>query len=77
MTNRSRRRSAGRRHRRTRPLASLKRSYRRGVKRSRCRGTLRRTCKSNPSCKWVYRGKNRYCRKSRNRRHRRRRRTKK
>ena len=49
---------------------SSRRSYRRRVKRSMCKGRKRRTCKKMRGCKW-YKGKTRsksMCRKQHNRR---------
>jgi len=75
MANYRRRRRTRRRRRRRRGGKrgkSLGRSYRRSIRRSKCRGMERRTCMGTQGCRWNYRGKNKYCRKSTNRRHRRR-----
>ena len=46
-------------------LVSDKRSYRRRVKASKCRGKKSRACKGTSGCKFVTK-KRRFCRKSRN-----------
>ena len=74
MANRRRTRKNGGRRRHPRPLRSLVRSYRKHRRKSRCCGKTRKRCKQMVTCNWVSKGKNKYCRKTRNRRHRRHRR---
>ena len=50
-------------HRRS---ASAKRSYRRRVKASACRGMRGRTCNKTAGCKYVSGSKRSFCRKSKN-----------
>ena len=68
-TRRARKSSSARRKSRRR---SLKRSYRRHVKASSCKGKRARTCNKSSGCKLATGKKRSFCRKTRNTRHRRR-----
>ena len=46
--------------------SSAKKSYRKRVKSSRCRGLMASKCRSSKSCKMAFGKKRSYCRKSRN-----------
>ena len=50
--------------------SSLRRSYRRSSKRSRCKGSKHLMCLAKPNCKYVKTKKHSFCRKIKNRRHR-------
>ena len=54
-----------------RSSATRRRSYRRSVKRSKCRGLKPIACNAVDKCKTVKRGRRSYCRKVKNRHHRR------
>ena len=65
-----------RRHRRRRPGSSTRRSYRRRVRSSKCRGAGPAACRGRVGCKYASGRKRSFCRKTRNtRRHRRSRRS--
>ena len=48
------------------PRSSAKRSYRKRVKASRCRGKRASSCRQAPGCKYSMGKKRSFCRKSRN-----------
>lgn len=68
-------RAARRRSRRARrrPGSSTRRSYRRRVRTSKCRGAGPAACRARAGCKYASGKKRNFCRKSRNTRRRRRR----
>jgi len=61
-----------RRHHRRRPGSSTRRSYRRRVRSSKCRGAGPAACRGRTGCKYASGKKRSYCRKTRNTRRRRR-----
>ena len=61
-----------RRHRRRRPGSSTRRSYRRRVRSSKCRGAGPAACRGRVGCKYASGRKRSFCRKTRNTRRRRR-----